>query len=75
MTPNEASKVALDVGYRIDLLVENVLIVELKSVNQFAPIHKAQILTYLKLSKKPLGLLLNFNTVHLKDGIVRIINS
>ncbi len=67
--------VALDVGYRIDLLVENVLIVELKSVNQLAPIHKAQILTYLKLSKKSLGLLLNFNTVHLKDGIIRVINS
>ena len=68
-------KTALDVGYRIDLLVENVLIVELKSVHQLAPIHKAQVLTYLKLSGKSLGLLLNFNTLHLKDGIVRLINS
>ncbi len=67
--------VHLDIGYRIDLLVENALIVELKSVNQLAPIHKAQILTYLKLSKKSLGLLLNFNVLHLKDGIVRVINS
>ena len=65
----------LDVGFRIDLLVEKSLIVELKSVNQLAPIHKAQILTYLMLSNISLGLLLNFNSVHLKDGIVRIINS
>jgi GxxExxY protein len=65
----------LDVGYRIDLLVEKSVVVELKSVTQLAPIHKAQILTYLKLSKVSLGLLLNFNSVHLKDGIVRIINS
>jgi GxxExxY protein len=67
--------VSLDIDYRIDLLVENVLIVELKSVAQLAPTHKAQILTYLKLCKLSLGLLLNFNTVHLKDGIVRVINS
>ena len=67
--------ISLDVGFRIDLLVQDVLIVELKSVNQIAPIHKAQLLTYLKLSKLSLGLLLNFNTIHLKDGISRIINS
>ena len=67
--------VSLDVGFRIDLLVEDALIVERKSVHQLAPIHKAQILTYLKLSKISLGLLLNFNSVHLKDGIVRVINS
>ncbi len=67
--------IALDVGYRIDLLVEDVLIVELKSVKQLAPIHTAQILTYLKLSKISLGLLLNFNTVHLKHGIQRVINT
>jgi GxxExxY protein len=66
---------ALDVGYRIDLLVERSVIVELKSVSQIAPIHKAQLLTYLKLSKVSLGLLLNFNSAHLKDGIVRMINS
>lgn len=73
--PIKYEKVILEVGYRIDLLVEDLLIVELKSVNQLAPIHKAQILTYLKLSGKSLGLLLNFNTVRLKDGIVRVIYS
>jgi GxxExxY protein len=67
--------VVLDVGFRIDLLVQKTLIVELKSVHQLAPIHKAQILTYLKLSNISLGLLLNFNSIHLKDGIVRVINS
>jgi GxxExxY protein len=65
----------LKTGFRIDLLVEEKVIVELKSVASLAPIHKAQLLTYLKLSKLHLGLLLNFNTVHLKDGIVRVINS
>lgn len=73
--PVQYERTSLDIGYRIDLLVENCLIVELKAVHQLAPIHKAQILTYLKLSKISLGLLLNFNTVHLKDGIVRVINS
>jgi GxxExxY protein len=67
--------VSLDAGYRIDLLVERSVIIELKSVTQLAPIHKAQLLTYLKLSKVSLGLLLNFNSIHLKDGIVRMINS
>lgn len=66
---------SLDSGYRIDLLVERSVVVELKSVMQLAPIHKAQLLTYLKLSKVSLGLLFNFNSVHLKDGIVRMINS
>jgi GxxExxY protein len=65
----------IDVGYRVDLLVERSVIVELKSVAQLAPIHKAQLLTYRKLSKVSLGLLLNFNSPHLKDGIVRMINS
>jgi len=65
----------IDVGYRVDLLVERSVIVELKSVAQLARIHKAQLLTYRKLSKVSLGLLLNFNSPHLKDGIVRMINS
>jgi GxxExxY protein len=73
--PIRYDRATLDVGYRVDLVVENCLIVELKAVSQLAPIHKAQILTYLKLSKISLGLLLNFNTVHLKDGIIRVINS
>jgi len=60
---------------RLDLLVEDTIIVELKSVAEILPVHKKQLLTYLKLSQKPLGLLINFNEVLLKDGITRIINS
>jgi len=63
-----------DQGFRIDLLVEDILIVELKSVKQIKDIHKKQLLTYLKLTKRPLGLLINFNEVLLKNGITRIIN-
>ncbi|PJA33140.1 MAG: GxxExxY protein [Zetaproteobacteria bacterium CG_4_9_14_3_um_filter_53_7] len=64
----------LDAGFRIDLLVESEIIVELKSVEQLMPIHQAQLLTYLKLAGKPVGLLINFNTVHLRDGIKRMVN-
>ena len=64
-----------DEGFRMDLLVEDTIIVELKSVDIIKPIHKKQLLTYLKLSHKPLGLLINFNNRLLKDGIVRIANS
>jgi GxxExxY protein len=60
---------------RIDILVEDAVIVELKSVSEIAPTHRAQLLSYLKLAKKKLGLLLNFNVVHLKDGIVRMVNN
>ena len=67
--------VNIDVGYRIDLLVEDAVIVELKSVQEVIPIHKAQLLSYLKLSGKKLGLLINFNTLHLKDGITRLVNN
>ncbi len=65
--------VKLEVGYRIDLLVEDLVIVEVKSVEALAPIHFAQVLSYLKLSGKSLGLLINFNVVHLKDGIKRFV--
>ena len=64
----------IDLGYRLDLLVESEVIVELKAVSQIAPIHKAQLLTYLKLAKKKLGLLINFNVPTLPEGIVRLIN-
>lgn len=64
----------IDMGYRLDLLLENKLIVELKSVTALAPIHKAQLLTYLKLTKKELGLLINFNVPILPQGIVRLVN-
>ena len=67
--------VKIDAGYRIDLLVEDAVVVELKSVEEVVPIHKAQLLSYLKLSGKKLGLLINFNTVHLKDGITRMVNN
>jgi GxxExxY protein len=64
-----------DFGFRIDLLVESTVVVELKSVETVKPVHKKQLLTYLKLTGKPLGLLFNFNEVLLKDGITRIINT
>ncbi len=65
----------LDVGYRADVLVEGVVLVELKSVEAVLPIHKAQLLSYLRLSGKEVGLLINFNVEHLRDGIKRVINS
>jgi len=64
----------IDNGYRIDLLIEKRLIIEIKSVDQIAPIHQAQILTYLRLSGLKLALLINFNSLLLKDGIRRFIN-
>ena len=64
-----------DDGFRIDLLVESTIIIELKSVEKILKVHKKQLLTYLRLANKPLGLLINFNEVLLKDGITRIINS
>jgi GxxExxY protein len=62
-------------GFRLDLLVEDIIIVELKSVQNVEAVHKKQLLTYLRLAKKPLGLLINFNESLLKDGITRIINT
>ena len=64
----------VDNGYRLDLLVESELIIELKSVSQLAPVHKAQLLTYLKLTRKKLGLLINFNVPLIKNGITRVVN-
>lgn len=68
-------EVKLDVGYRIDLLVEDCIIVELKAVEHVLPLHEAQLITYLKLSDKRLGLLINFNVVRLKDGFKRFANN
>ena len=62
-------------GFRIDLLVEDTIIVELKSVEKVQDVHKKQLLTYLRLADKPLGLLINFNEALLRDGITRVINS
>jgi len=64
-----------DVGYRLDLLVEDKLIIEIKSVETLAPVHYSQTLTFLKLSKLKLALLINFNTCVLKDGIHRLVNN
>lgn len=67
--------VALDCGYRMDIVVEDAVIVELKTVEKILPIHEAQLMTYLKLSGKSVGLLLNFNVPVLKDGIKRLVNN
>ena len=64
--------VRLDAGYRLDIVVEETVVLELKAVEQLAPIHKAQLISYLRLGSFPLGLLINFNVVHLKDGIKRV---
>jgi GxxExxY protein len=64
----------IDLGYRIDLLVEDEIIVELKVVSAILPIHEAQLLAYLRLSGRRLGLLLNFHLLHMKDGVKRMVN-
>jgi GxxExxY protein len=67
--------IRIDAGYRIDLLVEDAVILELKVVEKILPVHKAQVISYLKLSGKQLGLLINFHVEHLKDGISRFANN
>jgi GxxExxY protein len=64
----------IDLGYRVDLIVEGVVIVELKAVTKVAPVHEAQLLSYLKLGSYPVGLLINFHSARLKDGIERMVN-
>lgn len=66
--------VKLDLGYRLDLVVEDQVVVEVKAIEHIAPVHKAQLLSYLRMSKKKVGLLINFNVTHLKDGISRVVN-
>ena len=66
--------IKLDAGFRIDLIIENKFIIELKAVEAFNDLHMAQILTYLKLSRCKLGMLMNFNTVYFRDGVKRVIN-
>jgi GxxExxY protein len=66
---------SLNCGYRLDILVDNQIILEIKAVEAIEPVHKAQLLTYLKLSRYPMGLLLNFNVPLLRDGIVRLVNN
>mgnify|MGYP000120733488 CR=1 FL=1 len=73
--PMVYSDIKMDVGFRLDVLVNNLVIVEIKSVESLADIHHKQLLTYLKLANKKLGLLINFNSSSLKDSIVRIVNN
>lgn len=68
-------EIRLDVGYRVDIIIENKLILEIKSVESLTDVHFAQLLTYLKLTNCKLGLLINFNVVLIKNGIRRIVNN
>lgn len=72
--PVQYDGIKVDVGYRADLLIEKMVIVELKSVEKVLDLHKKQLLTYLKISNLRLGLLINFNVPLIKDGITRIVN-
>ena len=72
--PVKYKNVRVEIGYKIDLLVENQVIIEVKSVKELLPVHMAQIITYLKISNKSKGLLMNFNEAKLIDGVKRISN-
>ena len=71
--PVQYKGILLDCGYRVDVLIENELILELKSVTALTKVHEAQLLTYMKLAEKPVGLLINFNVAKLKDGLKRMV--
>lgn len=73
--PMHYKEVKMDVGYRVDMMINQKVIIELKSVEKLAPVHFAQTLTYLKLADLKLSLLINFNTKHLKDEIHRVVNN
>lgn len=73
--PLQYGSITLECGFRVDILVDGLIVVEVKCIESILPVHEAQLLTYLKLAKKPYGLLLNFNVRHMKDGIVRKANS
>jgi GxxExxY protein len=64
----------IDLGFRVDILVENTVVIEIKAVDAIPPVHQAQLITFLKLSRKYVGLLINFNVVHLRDGIRRMVH-
>jgi GxxExxY protein len=68
-------EIKMEIGFRADLIIENKVIVEIKSVETLAPVHHKQLLTYLKLTDKKLGMLVNFNVNLVKDGVVRIANN
>jgi len=67
-------EVRLDIGYRLDMVVEDLVVVEIKAIDSLTAIHQAQVISYLKLSGKKLGILINFNTLHLRDGIKRVVH-
>ncbi|MBN2573078.1 MAG: GxxExxY protein [Deltaproteobacteria bacterium] len=72
--PLQYKGIALDCGYRVDLVVESRLVVEIKAAERLLPVHEAQVITYLKLLRLPLGLLVNFNVPLLKEGLRRLVN-
>jgi GxxExxY protein len=72
--PFRYEALTIDNGYRIDLLVGDLVVVELKALEAILPVHRAQLLSYLRLGGFRLGYLLNFNVAHMRDGIVRIVN-
>ena len=72
--PVKYEGIEIEQGFRMDLVVEGILVIEVKSVDAVAPVHRKQLLTYLRLSGLRLGLLVNFNTPYIKDGITRIVN-
>jgi GxxExxY protein len=72
--PLRYDDLVLDIGYRLDLVVEDAVVIELKTVRQLLPVHKAQLLSYLRAGDYRMGFLLNFNTLHMRDGITRVVN-
>lgn len=74
LVPLNYKGVCIEVGFRADIIIEQKLLIELKAVEQVLPIHKAQVITYLKLTRLPLGILINFNEVLIKHGIQRVLN-
>jgi GxxExxY protein len=73
--PLKYGEITFEIGFRIDFFIENIVILELKSVESILPIHKKQLLTYLKITKCKLGFVINFNSTLLKNGIIRIVNN
>ena len=73
--PMKYGDISFEVGFRLDLLINDLVIIEIKSVESLADVHHKQLLTYLKLANKKLGLLINFNSASLKDTIVRVVNN
>lgn len=72
--PLQYEGIQLELGYRLDLLVENLIVVEIKSISKLLPVHRAQVLSYLRFGGFPVGLLLNFGEQHLRNGIARYVN-